>query len=381
MTKYTEESSTYESEYTEESISTYESDNDQSETEETEHDFALTTRYKNSDIRNIIIETIDDKYSKAKFGPFEVIMMSDNGYVNATKLCVSAKKDFFEWKRSKSAKSYMKYLESLPGFSGNKLIITDTGRNSIRGSYVHPDLIINIAQWCSPEYSHKVTKVMHEYHSKQAIEEKDAIIGKKDDKIDKLSKQIDLMREEQKREREEQKKQRREQKQEIQKLISLAKKQGVKLDRTTDELIHTRETLEETNERLDHVSDVLEDVATDRVVKGKARNCEILLVVENNCPKEDRPKKKTYYEYKVFRVAKKSKNSRLNTHKINYPNAEIIFEVDQPNSVNLWQRFLDKYNNKKIKARGCDFNLIRPCTKRSFLRLLNQMHDERFDID
>ena len=367
MTKYTEESSTYESEYTEESISTYESDNDQSETEETEHDLALTTRYKNSDIRNIIIETIDNKYSRAKFGPFEVLMMSDNGYVNATKLCKGAGKEFTEWRRSKAAKEYMSYLSTSLGFSRDELIITDTGRNSIRGAYVHPDLIITIAQWCSPEYSHKVTKVMHEYHSKQAIEEKDAIIGKKDDKIDELMK---LM-----------KKQRKEQKQEIQKLITLAKKQGVKLDRTTDELIHTRETLEETNERLDHVSDVLEDVATDRVVKGKARNSEILLVVENNCPKEDRPKKKTYYEYKVFRVAKKSKNSRLNTHRTTYPDAEIIFEVDQPNSVNLWQRFLDKYNNKKIKAKGCDFNLIRPCTKRSFLRLLNQMHDERFDID
>lgn len=329
--------------------------------------------YADDDPRNCIVEDIDDTFARAKVGDFDLIMMKENGYVNATKLCRECGKDFADWYTNKSTKKFINTVKRCADITAHLVVKKLKGvTNSLKGTYVHSDLIINVAQWCDPEYAYKVTKVMWGYHAKKAIEAKEALLKKKDDKIDKLTKLVEKQREEQKREREEQKRERETQKREIAELLKLAREQGIELKRNTT-------VLEENNEKIEHMTEVLEEIAEDRVVKGKPRNAEVLLVVENNCPKRDQPD--NYYAYKVFRVAKRSKKTRLNSHKVVYPDAEIIFEVDQPNSVNLWQRFSDKYNGKKIKTKGCDFNLIRPCTKKTLLRLLNRMHEERLDYD
>ena len=47
-------------------------------------------KYDRSDIRNIIFEEINNKYSYGKYGTFDVIIMNKNGYINATRLCEGA---------------------------------------------------------------------------------------------------------------------------------------------------------------------------------------------------------------------------------------------------------------------------------------------------
>lgn len=63
----------------------------------------------------------------------------------------------------------------------------------IRGTYVHPKLIVNVASWCSVEYALKVSDIVLQYHTKEAIEEKEKLLKKKDDKIDKLRNDIKLL--------------------------------------------------------------------------------------------------------------------------------------------------------------------------------------------
>ena len=76
---------------------------------------------KKNDITNIIFKNINEEYSLGKFGDFNVIIMKENGYINATKLCNDAKtkngtkKDFREWKKNSSTKELTKEISRSGG--------------------------------------------------------------------------------------------------------------------------------------------------------------------------------------------------------------------------------------------------------------------------
>nr|AEX63244.1 putative KilA-N domain-containing protein [Moumouvirus Monve] len=154
----------------------------------------LIEEYNNDDLRNIIYEDINDEYSIGKLGDFDVIFMRKYGYVNATNLCKSVKKEFYHWKENKHTKELFKGLKSSPGMSREPLILKNMkGEYMTRGTYVHPELIIHVACWCSIEYALKVSKIMIQYHAKEEIEKREILLKKKDDKIDKLSKKLDTL--------------------------------------------------------------------------------------------------------------------------------------------------------------------------------------------
>jgi hypothetical protein len=46
---------------------------------------------KKNDIREISFKDINDVYSWGNYGDFKVIIMKENGYINATKICNDAK--------------------------------------------------------------------------------------------------------------------------------------------------------------------------------------------------------------------------------------------------------------------------------------------------
>ena len=69
---------------------------------------SLTTN--NLNITNLAYEKINDKYSKAKYGDFDVIMDVTNGYINATKLCTDGGKKMCNWLRNDNSKELIKYF-------------------------------------------------------------------------------------------------------------------------------------------------------------------------------------------------------------------------------------------------------------------------------
>ncbi|UMZ08498.1 KilA N family protein [Acanthamoeba polyphaga mimivirus] len=165
---------------------------------DTESEKEIKSKYSDNDIRSIITNDINDKYANGIMGDIDVIVMKKNGYINATKLCENSGKDFKNWTETKKAKKLIRELSSSTGISVELLAITITGGKltEIRGTYVHPKLIIQIAAWCSAEYALKVSDIVIEYHAKEAIEQKEKLLKKKDDKIDKLSKKIDEQKKE-----------------------------------------------------------------------------------------------------------------------------------------------------------------------------------------
>ena len=89
---------------------------------------------------------------------------SGDGYINATKLCKAGGKEFKHWNSLESTKTLLTALESDVGIATSQLIDIKKG-NSIKysqGSWIHPDLAVQLAQWISPEFSIKVSRWIRE---------------------------------------------------------------------------------------------------------------------------------------------------------------------------------------------------------------------------
>jgi len=120
----------------------------------------------NTQLQKIGYEAINDKFSYGNYGEFKVILMNSNGYINATKLCASAKKQFVHWMENKQSKALIESVENeIKNVAEEKAFIKITGTSNtlIRGTYVHPLLITHIASWCSAEFAVKVSIWLEEW--------------------------------------------------------------------------------------------------------------------------------------------------------------------------------------------------------------------------
>lgn len=85
---------------------------------------------------------------------------SDN-YVNATQLCKAGGKLFAHWHRLDGTQGLIKTLEKDLNYadldiSKNPLVDVKSGKNG--GTWIHPDLAVQLAQWISPEFAIQVSR-------------------------------------------------------------------------------------------------------------------------------------------------------------------------------------------------------------------------------
>jgi hypothetical protein len=79
-------------------------------------------------------------------------------YVNATELCKAAGKKWSHYYENKGTKEFIQALEGSTGIPANLLIQSRVnGPNEDRGTWIHPRVVINFAQWASPEFAVAVT--------------------------------------------------------------------------------------------------------------------------------------------------------------------------------------------------------------------------------
>ena len=153
-------------------------------------------------LNKIIFEHIDDKYAYGKYSDFTVIIMKENRYINATKLCKEYNKELSNWKQNKGSLELIEEVEKeisingYPRIENKSFIIIKGGNNQlICGTYVHELLIPHIASWISPRFGIMVSKIINNHIVNEYIKtlkEKDTSIKERDDKIEEL---IKLMKE------------------------------------------------------------------------------------------------------------------------------------------------------------------------------------------
>lgn len=87
----------------------------------------------------------------------------NDGYVNATALCKAAGKDLHDYLRLKSTVAFIAELSTVPGIPGTGVMeIRQGGTPDEQGTWVHPHLSINLAQWCSPRFAVQVSAWVEE---------------------------------------------------------------------------------------------------------------------------------------------------------------------------------------------------------------------------
>ena len=136
--------------------------------------------YVENDINNQIIEP-----GQLILNDIVIISRSEDGFVNATQLCQAGGKRFADWYRLDSTKKLIHVLTKcdmgipisqnsnhIESNENNKFIDIKKGNSSNfeQGTWIHPDLAIQLAQWISPNFALQVSKWIRELFTKGKVE-------------------------------------------------------------------------------------------------------------------------------------------------------------------------------------------------------------------
>ncbi len=92
-------------------------------------------------------------------GGFVVSQRRRDGYVNATAMCQAAGRKFNDYTRAIATQGFITELVTVTGIPATELIQSVSGGvPELQGSWVHPQVAINLAQWCSPRFAVQVSQ-------------------------------------------------------------------------------------------------------------------------------------------------------------------------------------------------------------------------------
>lgn len=93
--------------------------------------------------------------SKLTVNNVTILSRHPDHYVNATQLCQAGGKKFNDWYRLDTTKDLITVLSSDTGIPVSLLVEAKKGQTSIfqQGSWIHPDLAIQLAQWISAAFA------------------------------------------------------------------------------------------------------------------------------------------------------------------------------------------------------------------------------------
>ena len=92
------------------------------------------------------------------------VLSREDGFINATALFKAGGKKFNDWYRLESTTEYISFIENYTKINKDKLIeIIKNKNNSLRGTWIHPIIATNVAQWISSEFSFKVSIWIEEW--------------------------------------------------------------------------------------------------------------------------------------------------------------------------------------------------------------------------
>lgn len=95
-----------------------------------------------------------------------VRLRSRDGYVNATAMCKAAGKAIADYNRLETTKDFLAELSSEVGIPMAELIQSVSGGNpALQGTWVHPQVAINLAQWLSAKFAVRVTQWVYDWMS------------------------------------------------------------------------------------------------------------------------------------------------------------------------------------------------------------------------
>jgi len=120
-----------------------------------------STSQKESDDRQLLFPLIEHKVES-----ISVDQRANDGYVNATELCRASGKQLGHYLENKATKDFLNELSSDIGIPISELVqIIKGGQAQLQGTWVHPQVAINLGQWASPKFAVVVSKWIFEWMS------------------------------------------------------------------------------------------------------------------------------------------------------------------------------------------------------------------------
>ncbi len=316
------------------------------------------------------------------YGEFKVIIRND-GYINATKLCKLGGKNYFDWSKQVGVKSYVSFLEKNLGPAdkhGREPVsyVESSGSNPIdrivAGTYIHPKLIASLGQWISNEFALLVSNIVDEHlvaEHKARVRALERENGKHLDKIDELMAELKATR--------------HEQNVKFEKLTSIACAQLDELSDARiqlDNVLENNEVLyshtEELKEQNTQISTKLDDVNT----KLDVITTKFDIAVEARVPFIE-PDTREFFslfvlnppngKYTHYIMCGKIESRRQNVKKYGEP----IFEItSQPNPKELFARLKGTSG-----IMDCKFSRVRPYHGiEAFIKTITDINDEKYNV-
>ena len=91
---------------------------------------------------------------------------ASDGYINATAMCKAAGKKIANYSENNSTIEFLAALSTDVGIPISDLVQSIKGGNpALQGTWVHPQVAINLAQWLSPQFAVQVSKWVFEWMS------------------------------------------------------------------------------------------------------------------------------------------------------------------------------------------------------------------------
>ncbi|UWX11320.1 CRPV-211 [Crowpox virus] len=352
------------------------------------------------DFSDLVTREIDERFCYIKYDTFELIMMKENNYINATKLCKLEDKKFKNWLRLEGTKELISKMDEVNSVWGIKSpgsdlsrVILEVGTESkgkhqyeVAGSYVHPDLIPHIASWISPLFAIKVSKIINCYVSGKyefKLKEREEEIRKRENKIDELMELLYKFNDKYDRDiakaderYREQRKQAKEHKKQNKELSFNIKRMEEKYDRDTKELKEHNKRMEEkydrdTRELKEHNKELSNSVKRmeekydrdTKELKTELKKIEERLkdkVINPSSPDKLHrlvilQKKNDSNSFRTLRVQAKGLDRELDKVKRDY---RVFFNAYEPNAVSCFNRLKERLlEQERVKINYNDFTL------------------------
>ena len=92
----------------------------------------------------------------------------EDGYINATALCKNSNKQIGNYLRNQTTTDFLTELEVVTQIRITDLVqIQQGGEPHLQGTWVHPQVAINLAQWLSPKFAVQVSKWVQDWITKK----------------------------------------------------------------------------------------------------------------------------------------------------------------------------------------------------------------------
>jgi len=105
------------------------------------------------------------------FNGTQIRQRKSDGFLDATAMCKATGKLFGHYKTLESTQAFLSALSTDIGYPISELIQSVKGGHpENQGTWVHPQVAINLAQWCSPEFAVLVSKWVFELLTTDRVE-------------------------------------------------------------------------------------------------------------------------------------------------------------------------------------------------------------------